>query len=54
MHNNIEIILLAIVLVSVMPIVVELLRARSRNRGPGSDESSEREQVVRDRTASED
>ena len=53
-HDHIEMILLAIVLVSVLPIVVELLRARSRNRDPGFDGSSEREQVVRDRIAPED
>lgn len=53
-HDHIEIILLAIVLVSVLPIVVELLRARSRNRDQEFDGSSEREQVVRDRIAPED
>ena len=53
-RHNIELILLAIVLVSVLPIVFELLRTRSRRRDPAYDESSEREQVARDRIARED
>ena len=53
-RDNIELILLAIVLVSVLPIVFELLRSRSRRRDPAYDESGEREQVARDRIARED
>ena len=54
---HIEIILIGIVLVSVLPIVVELLRARSRNGDAEDDEGnegSEREQVARNRAARED
>jgi membrane-associated protein len=53
-RNHIELILLAIVLVSVLPIVFELLRTRSRRRDPAYDESTERDQVARDHIARED
>lgn len=45
-RNHIELILLAIVLVSVLPIVVELLRARSRSRDTRYDEPEERARVI--------
>ena len=52
--SNIEIILIAIVGVSVLPIAFELLRARSRRRDPRYDEPAERERVLREDVASED
>ncbi len=52
--SNIEIILIAIVLVSVLPIGFELLRARSRRRDPRYDEPVERERVLREDVASDD
>ena len=44
-REHIEIILLGVVAVSVLPIVVELLRARSRGRDPRYDEAHERSRV---------
>ncbi|WP_220458091.1 MULTISPECIES: VTT domain-containing protein [unclassified Actinotalea] len=46
--ENIEIILVAIVGVSVLPIVIELLRARSKSRDPRYDEPAERARVAQD------
>jgi len=46
--DNIEAILLAIVAVSFVPVVVELLRARSRRRDPRYDEPHERARVERE------
>ena len=46
-HANIEVILVAIVLASLVPVAVELLRARSRSRHPAYDEPHERERVLR-------
>lgn len=46
--ENIELILVAIVGLSLIPIVVELLRARSAKRDPRYDEPAERAQVERE------
>ena len=46
-QQHIEIILLAIVGISVLPMVVELLRARSAGRDPAYDEEHERTQALR-------
>ena len=43
---NLEVILLLIVLVSVLPAVVEVLRARSKKRDPRYDEPAERQRVL--------
>jgi membrane-associated protein len=45
--NNIELILIAIVVVSVLPIVVELVRKRSSSGAGHDDEATERERVVK-------
>jgi membrane-associated protein len=47
-QHNIEYILIGIVALSVLPIVVELLRARSTRRDPRYDEPHERERVLRE------
>ena len=47
-RGNIELILIAIVLVSVVPIGIELLRARSRQRDERYDEEHERDRVHRE------
>lgn len=47
-RSNIEIMLIAIVALSLVPIAVELLRSRSTRRDPRYDEESEREQVYRE------
>ncbi|MGI8530841.1 MAG: DedA family protein [Geodermatophilaceae bacterium] len=52
--NNIELILIAIVVVSVIPIGFELLRERSRRRDPRYDEPNERERVLREDVADTD
>ncbi|WP_149204545.1 DedA family protein [Actinotalea subterranea] len=44
--ENIELILIAIVGVSVIPVAIELLRARSKSRDPRYDEPAERERVA--------
>lgn len=46
--ENIEIILIGVVGLSVLPIVVELLRARSKKRDPRYDEPAERGRVARE------
>lgn len=46
--DNIELILVAIVGISVIPVAVELLRARSKKRDPRYDEAAERRQVERE------
>jgi membrane-associated protein len=46
-REHVELILLAIVALSVVPIVIELLRARSRTRDERYDEEAERERVYR-------
>lgn len=43
---NLEVILLLIVLVSVLPAIVEVLRARSKKRDPRYDEPAERQRVL--------
>jgi len=48
-QENIEFILVGIVALSVVPIVVELLRAKSAGRDTRYDEESERERVVVER-----
>lgn len=48
-QENIEFILIGIVALSVVPIVVELLRAKSAGRDTRYDEDSERERVVVER-----
>lgn len=48
-QENIEFILVGIVALSVVPIVVELLRAKSANRDSRYDEDAERERVVVER-----
>ncbi len=53
-NANIELILLAIVFVSVLPIAFELLRTRSRRRDPRYDEPHERERVLREDVAETD
>jgi membrane-associated protein len=53
-HANIELILIAIVLVSVLPAVFELLRSRSKRRDPQHDEADERERVLREDVADDD
>lgn len=45
-RNNIEPLLILIVLLSVIPIALELLRKRSRSRDPRYDEAQEREAVI--------
>ena len=52
--EHIELILIGIVGLSVVPIAVELLRARSRSRDPRFDEPAERERVERENIRSED
>jgi membrane-associated protein len=47
-RNNVELILIAVVALSVVPIGLELLRQRSRSRNPEYDEGQEREQVIRE------
>jgi membrane-associated protein len=46
LNDNIELVLVAVVLVSVIPIAFELLRARSRGPDARLDEDSEREDVA--------
>jgi membrane-associated protein len=46
-QRHIEMILIAIVAISVLPMVVELLRARSARRDPAYDEEHERAQALR-------
>jgi membrane-associated protein len=46
--DNIELILIGIVLLSVVPIGAELLRARSKSRDPRYDDPAERAAVERD------
>ncbi len=46
--ENIELILIGVVGLSVVPIAVELLRARSAKRDPRFDEPAERERVARE------
>jgi membrane-associated protein len=46
-QEHIEMILIAIVGVSVLPMVTELLRARSARRDPAYDEEHERAQALR-------
>ena len=53
-HSNIDLILIAIVLVSVVPMIVELLRARSQRRDPRYDELAEREQVLREKVTGDE
>ena len=43
---NLEVILLLIVLVSVLPAIVEVLRARSNKRNPRYDVPAERQRVL--------
>lgn len=52
-RTHIELILIAIVGISVVPIAVELLRARSRSRDPRYDEAHERERVHEEIAADE-
>lgn len=52
--SNIEIILIAIVALSVLPIAFELVRARSGRRDPRFDEPAERERVLREDVATDD
>jgi len=47
-RTNIEIILVGIVGLSLVPVVLELLRARSNRRDPRYDEAHERERVARE------
>jgi membrane-associated protein len=47
-RNNVELILIAVVALSVVPIGLELLRQRSRSRNPEYDEGQERERVIRE------
>ena len=47
-RNNIEPILIAIVLLSVVPIAIELLRAHRRNKAAAYESPSERERVIRE------
>jgi membrane-associated protein len=47
-HDNIEAMLLLIVLVSVLPIAVEMWRARRAGRDERYDEPEERERVIRE------
>ncbi len=51
---NVELILIGIVVLSVVPIAIELLRERSRRRDPRYDEAHERERVLRDDVADAD
>jgi membrane-associated protein len=44
--NNLEAIALLIVAISVLPMVVEALRSRSRRRNPKYDEPHERQRVL--------
>jgi len=53
-RENIEAMLILIVLVSVLPIVVELLRTRSRKRDERYDEPHERDRVIREDIRGED
>ncbi len=48
---NIELMLIVIVVISFIPIVIELLRARSGKRDPRYDERHERERVLREDVA---
>jgi membrane-associated protein len=50
-RDHIDLILIGLVLLSVLPILVEGLRARSTRRNPRYDEDAEREQVLRDEVA---
>jgi membrane-associated protein len=52
--DHIELILIGIVVVSVVPIAVELLRQRSRNRDERYDDPAERARVEREEIAPED
>jgi membrane-associated protein len=47
--NHIDLLLLALVLLSVVPIAIEARRARSRSRDARYDEAHERERVLRER-----
>jgi membrane-associated protein len=47
-RNNLEAIAILIVAASFVPMVIELLRARSRSRNPRFDEPEERERVYRE------
>jgi membrane-associated protein len=47
-REHIDLILVGLVLLSVVPIAIEALRARSTRRNPRYDEDAEREQVLRD------
>lgn len=53
-RNNVELILILIVLVSVIPIGIELLRARSSRRDPHYDELHERDRVIREDVADQE
>jgi membrane-associated protein len=46
-HEHIDLILVGLVLLSIVPIVIEALRARSTKRDSRYDEDAEREQVLR-------
>lgn len=50
-HSNIELILIAVVLVSLIPVGIEVVRARRGRRDPRYDEPEERERVLRDDVA---
>lgn len=52
--DNIELIAIGIVFLSVLPIVFELLRERRRRRDPRYDEAHERERVPREEVADTD
>ncbi|WP_298459070.1 DedA family protein [uncultured Cellulomonas sp.] len=52
-RTNIEIILILIVGLSLVPVAIELLRARSRRRDPRYDEPHERERVEAERLEAE-
>jgi membrane-associated protein len=53
-RENIEAMLILIVLISVLPILVELLRTRSRKRDERYDEPHERDRVIREDIRGED
>ena len=53
-RNNIEVMLIIIVLVSVLPIGIEFLRERSHQRDERFDEPRERERVIADEVARDD
>lgn len=52
--ENIDVIFIGIVLLSVVPIAIELMRARSRHRDARYDEPAERERVLREDVAEPD